>query len=222
MQTPSRRKDPLFGRAFSRRVRPERNLPLTLQRRQRLVSRFGLTDFRLRLAAERLRRAGVYNYGGYAPLFCVMKKALGSFRGKEILELGSQKADFAAELKRLGAKVSVLDEAGVNQNAGAEGKKGPFEMARQLFFGREFDAVVSNWSFGNFRANNLHVLYNLRHLLKPGAPLIVSTDVPSNITRQELQMHGFKVPLYATNLKSTYGLELLIDSSIFMARTPFE
>jgi len=162
-----------------------------------------LTERKLRLAAARLDKWKVDNCGSYSLLFCSMRKMFGSFRGKSILELGSATADFASVLKRLGAKPVVLDRVGVNPRAKVEGHEGNFEDIGWLFKGRNFDAVISNWSFGNYPANNQQALYGIYDSLRPRGYLIVSNDRPGDIGKEKLNAAGFKVLLYAQNLGST-------------------
>jgi len=197
-------------------------IPASGQSKKRIISRFGLTESKVWRAAKRLKEWQVENWVSHAPLFCVMRKMLGSFRGKEILEIGSQTADFASVLKNLGAKVSVMDKKGVKSRTGIEGKQGYFEDLILLFFNKKFDAVVSNWSFGEFSADKLLALAGICNILKPGGYLIISTLRAPNITKQDLERVGLKVQLDAKNLRTNYGLKMQADSSILIAQKPIQ
>lgn len=200
----------------------DKKLPAHVLGRKRLISKFGLTERKIALVAEGLKKRKVENWGVYAPLFCVMRKTLGSLRSKKILELGSATADFASVLKKLGAKVAVMDKVGVNPRAGVEGHKGVFEDVGKLFGGRNFDAIISNLSFGVFTAKRELALNGMFSALKPGGYLIVSADKLPEINEKDLKNAGFKIILFAKDLPRRYGLEILIEGNVFIAQKPIK
>ncbi len=223
MQRAKKKKKTIQNRELAQVCGPERRIGLTIKGRKKLVSKFGLTVRRLGTASERLDRLKVNNCAGYAPLFCSMRKMFGSFKGKRILEVDSPTADFTTVLHSLGAKMTVMDRFEVNERAPIEGKQGEFEDVGRLFNGRNFDAIVSNWSLGNYRANNKIALEGILASLKSGGYLIVSTDRVGDIRREDLTQAGFKIILDASDLFSTYGLQnMLSGRSIFIPQKPIQ
>lgn len=210
----------LVRRKLVRKAGPEGKLSLTKRGRARFLAKFGLTRSRIFYFDDLLEKMHVSNTVAHAVLLSAMTKMLGSLRGKQILELGAGDCSFASALKKMGAKPAILDEYGGNPRVDVEKHAGLFEDVGRLFKGRNFNAVVSNWAFGEYSTDEEVSLRGIYGALGPGGYFICSTsERATKVSEDSLKKAGFKIVLGIKLLDLYYGLDF-VSNGIFIAQKP--
>ncbi|MBS3057323.1 MAG: class I SAM-dependent methyltransferase [Candidatus Diapherotrites archaeon] len=157
----------LVARGLAKRT-SEGKLALTDKGRQRLENLWGvnkkelnkiLKQVRKRYPLEITGRGYAYHAFGYIPVLTILKKQLGSLRGKKILEVGFWEIPFLQELKRRGAIVAGVDvtPSSISKHPKEIIKKlnlmeGNVTKLNEILKGQKFDGIVARNLFEIFSA----------------------------------------------------------------------
>lgn len=143
----------------------------------------------------------------YTDIFFNLKKLLGKFKGKRILDLGFREPVHLKELKTRGADSSGLDLHPFEKVKGLNLVQGDVEKLDKYFKGKKFDAIISSSLFdpgSGFSLSEekvkdmrnkrvLSLLDKVNEKLTEGGYLMIQTLDPLFIEKWQFKKSGFNI-----------------------------